>query len=218
MNTSWYNTRAGKEWRILMQDMTNVSPGLENQSAEVFAITIASFCEISSNAVIGWIKNGVTPSIDNLQRTLDVYTRMMRYRPSKANLILEETRKFKQEVRAQPYQEDKIKRLVEFMKKNPNILDKLCKEYCEAPRVITARVTDFDVKSGKFHIHFYDFAKSNTAFMRERTNDFSDVKKLIENVSLKNQIANHIRNRNFVINLDLENSIKPFHNNQCFYD
>lgn len=67
--------------------------------------------------------------------------------------VLEETRKFKQEVRAQPYQEDKIKRLVEFMKKNPNILDKLCKEY-EAPRVITARVTDFDVKSGSFIFTF----------------------------------------------------------------
>jgi hypothetical protein len=208
MNTSWYNTRAGREWRILMQDMTNVFPGNNNKYIESFATLIGAFCGISPNVILGWIVDGKIPSIDNLQKTLDIFVERMKYRPRTMELIIESTRHFKKEIREQPYLEDKIERLNKYLRKNTLLLDRLVEKYCDPPILITARITAFNSNTNKYHVHFYNFKKSNTAFMRERINTYNQIKNLIESTSVRDQVAGHIKNKNFVINLDLENSIK----------
>ena len=208
METCWYDTKAGKEWRILMQDMCNVYPGKNSERAEMFSTTIGSFCEISPSVIMGWIKHNKIPSIENLERTIDVFSRMMRYRPSSAQLILEETRNFKREVREEPYVMDKIERLNKYLRSNPALLDKLVERYCDPPLIITARITAWDEKSNKYHVHFYNYKKSNTAFMRERISNYGQIRNLLDSVTVRNQIAAQLNTKNFVLNLDLERSIR----------
>jgi hypothetical protein len=207
MNTSWYNTRAGREWRILMQDMTNTYPGKESERAEPFATAIGSFCGISPSVIIGWIKHEKIPSIENIERTIDIFTRMMRYRPSSAQIILEGTRNFKREIREKPYIDDKIERLNKYLRINPGLLEKLVEKYCDPPIVITARITAWDEKTNKYHVHFYNYKKSNTAFMRERMNYYNQIKNLLDSITVRNSISAHLNTKNWVLNLDLENSI-----------
>jgi hypothetical protein len=208
MNTCWYDTRAGKEWRILMQDMTNLYPGKNMERAELFANAIGSFCEISPSVVMGWIKHGKIPSIENIERTIDVFCRIMRYRPEKAQMILDETRNFKREVREQPYLEDKIIRLNKYLRSNTALLDKLVERYCAPPRIITVRITAWDEKSGKYHVHFYDYRKSNTAFMRERINNYGQIRNLLDTVSVRSQVAAQTNTKNFMFHFDAEHSIQ----------